>query len=99
MSNIFTSNKIVPIPEPNSNSTLISQSKVTKIILEGLGWIGSIFVLCPYVITFERDIDFILNTVGATGLLIVCIKSKQYQSIVINTAWIIGGIYKYCASN
>jgi hypothetical protein len=30
--------------------------------------------------------------------LIVCIKSKQYQSIIINTAWIIGGIYKYYAS-
>jgi hypothetical protein len=99
MSNTSTSNKIVPIPEPNSNSTISSQGKVTKIILEGLGWVGSILVLCPYVVTFERNTDFILNTIGATGLLIVCIKSKQYQSIVINTAWIIGGIYKYYVNN
>jgi hypothetical protein len=72
-----------------------SENKFTKFILEGIGWIGSILVLCPYIIHFEITTDFILNTVGATGLLIVCIKSKQFQSIVINTAWIIGGIYKY----
>jgi hypothetical protein len=76
-------------------STITSENKFTKFILEGIGWIGSILVLCPYIIHFEITTDFILNTVGATGLLIVCIKSKQFQSIVINTAWIIGGIYKY----
>ena len=64
-------------------------------ILEGVGWIGSILVLIPYVITLNKTTDFILNTVGASGLLIVCATSKQYQSIVINAAWIIGGIYKY----
>ena len=99
MFNNNTSNKIIPIQEPIPVSTVRSENKLTKFILEGLGWTGSILVLCPYVMTFERNIDFILNTLGATGLLIVCIKSKQYQSIVINTAWIIGGIYKYCASN
>jgi hypothetical protein len=99
MSNEYASNKIIPIQEPIPVSTVTCQHKLTKFILEGLGWTGSILVLCPYVTTFERDIDFILNTLGATGLLIVCITSKQYQSIVINTAWIIGGIYKYYANN
>jgi hypothetical protein len=99
MSNDHSSNKIIPIQEPIPVSTVRTENKLTKFILDGLGWTGSILVLCPYVITFERDIDFILNTIGATGLLIVCIKSKQYQSIVINTAWIIGGIYKYYANN
>lgn len=98
-------NKIVPIqetepiPESIPASTVCCQHNLTKFILEGIGWTGSILVLCPYVMSLERDLDFILNTLGATGLLIVCITSKQYQSIVINTAWIIGGIYKYYANN
>ena len=99
MSEAYASNKIVPISEPiPDHNTVTSQNKCTTIILEGIGWVGSILVLCPYVVTFEKTIDFVLNTLGATGLLIVCIKSKQYQSIIINTAWIIGGIYKYYAS-
>ena len=95
MSNITPSNKIVPSvesrPEPSEN-------KLTKFILEGVGWAGSILVLCPYIVDFEKTLDFALNTLGATGLLIVCIKSKQWQSIVINSAWIIGGIYTYYAN-
>jgi hypothetical protein len=86
------------IPESIPVSTVCCEHKLTTFILEGLGWTGSILVLCPYVMTLERDLDFILNTLGATGLLIVCITSKQYQSIVINSAWIIGGIYKYYAN-
>ncbi len=64
-------------------------------ISEGLGWVGSILVLIPYVSPFSKTIDFILNTLGASGLFVVCVASKQYQSIVINAAWIVGGIYKY----
>ena len=96
-------NKIIPVQEPEpiqesiQVSTVCSEHKLTSFILEGIGWAGSILVLCPYVMSLERDLDFILNTLGATGLLIVCITSKQYQSIVINSAWIIGGIYKYYA--
>jgi hypothetical protein len=99
------SNKIIPVQESEPIresipvSTVSSENKLTKFILEGVGWAGSILVLCPYVMSLERDLDIILNTLGATGLLIVCITSKQYQSIVINTAWIIGGIYKYYANN
>ena len=100
MSEAYASNKIVPISDPiPDHNTVTSQNKCTTFILEGIGWAGSILVLCPYVVTFEKTIDFVLNTLGATGLLIVCIKSKQYQSIIINTAWIIGGIYKYYANN
>jgi CBS-domain-containing membrane protein len=100
MSEAYASNKIVPISDPiPDHNTVTSRNKCTTIILEGIGWAGSILVLCPYVVTFEKTIDFVLNTLGATGLLIVCIKSKQYQSIIINTAWIIGGIYKYYANS
>ena len=69
--------------------------KCKMYITEGVGWIGSILVLIPYVFPFSKTNDFILNTMGASGLLVVCVSSKQYQSIVINAAWIVGGIYKY----
>lgn len=64
-------------------------------IIDGIGCIGSISVLIPYVVILDKTTDFILNTVGATGLFIVCFASKQYQSVIIKAAWIIGGIYKY----
>ena len=69
--------------------------KYKMYILEGVGWVGSILVLIPYVVNISKTNDFILNTMGASGLLVVCVASKQYQSIVINAAWIVGGIYKY----
>ena len=77
MSDIYTSNKIVPISEHIPISKITSENKFTKFILEGIGWTGSILVLCPYVIYFEIT----------TGLLIVCIKSKQVQSIVLDNWW------------
>ena len=70
-------------------------TKYKLYIIEGIGWIGSISVLIPYVVILDKTTDFILNTVGASGLFIVCFASKQYQSVIINAAWIIGGIYKY----
>ncbi len=103
MSEAYASNQVVPTPTPtptpshDSSVTVSTQNRCTKLILEGFGWAGSILVLCPYVFTFEKTTDFVLNTLGATGLLVVCITSKQYQSIIINTAWIIGGFYKYFA--
>lgn len=71
--------------------------KSIKYISEGVGWIGSILVLIPYVAPLNKTTDFILNTLGASGLFIVCLTSKQHQSVIINAAWIIGGIYKYYA--
>jgi hypothetical protein len=90
-----TSSTMTTTTTINSNS----KNKLIKIFMETIGWAGSLLVLFPYVITFDKTVDFILNTTGATGLLIVCITSRQYQSIVINAAWIIGGIYKYFTYN
>jgi hypothetical protein len=78
--------------DDNADNNVI---KYKMYILEGVGWIGSILVLIPYVVHFSKTNDFVLNTTGASGLFIVCVTSKQYQSIVINAAWIVGGIYKY----
>ena len=101
----FKSNKIVPltdnyvveIPANTASATTEppSENRMVTYLLEGIGWSGSILVLIPYIVAFEKSVDFALNTAGASGLLIICIKTRQFQSIVINAAWVIGGIYKY----
>ena len=73
----------------------LSKTKCKRYISEGIGWIGSVLVLIPYVTPLDKTVDFVLNTLGASGLFIVCLTSKQHQSVIINAAWIIGGIYKY----
>ena len=83
----------VKVNESNNNI----RDKSIKYISEGVGWIGSVLVLIPYVTPLNKTTDFILNTLGASGLFIVCLTSKQHQSVIINAAWIIGGIYKYYA--
>ena len=80
--------------ETNESNNNICHSSI-KYISEGVGWIGSVLVLIPYVAPLNKTTDFILNTLGASGLFIVCLTSKQHQSVIINAAWIIGGIYKY----
>jgi len=77
----------------NNNNTSANTNKMY--LIEGIGWIGSVAVLIPYVFPFTKTVDFVMNTLGASGLFVVCIASKQYQSVVINAAWIVGGIYKY----
>jgi hypothetical protein len=80
----------------NANANTNDNNAKYKVYLsEGVGWIGSVLVLIPYVVPLTKTIDFVLNTLGASGLFIVCVTSKQYQSVVINAAWIVGGIYKY----
>jgi hypothetical protein len=94
----LTDNYVVEIPANAAGATgaaIPSENKLITYLLEGIGWSGSILVLIPYVVAFEKSVDFALNTAGASGLLIICIKTRQFQSIVINAAWIIGGIYKY----
>lgn len=86
------------IIEQNSIPVQHDANRYTKYklyIIDGIGWIGSISVLIPYIMILDKTTDFLLNTIGASGLFIVCFASKQYQSVIINAAWIIGGIYKY----
>ena len=75
-------------PEPREN-------KYQKYIIEGLAWTGSILILTAYVSSLERTTDFLFNTLGAAGVIGVCIKKRAFQPIVLNAAWIIGGCYKY----
>ena len=79
----------------NNIDNVENNNKYKKYVSECIGWIGSVLVLIPYVVTLDKTTDFALNTAGASGLFIVCLTSKQYQSVVINAAWVIGGFYKY----
>jgi len=81
--------------QDNDSTDTLSRSKCKLCLSEGIGWIGSILVLIPYVTPLDKTVDFVLNTLGASGLFIVCLTSKQYQSVIINAAWVIGGFYKY----
>jgi hypothetical protein len=81
--------------ESNVSTDTLSRTKCTLYLSEGVGWIGSVLVLIPYVIPVDKTVDFVLNTLGASGLFIVCLTSRQYQSVIINAAWVIGGFYKY----
>jgi hypothetical protein len=80
---------------PSQSDSNVSSSKCKLYLSEGIGWIGSVLVLIPYVIPLDKTVDFLLNTLGASGLFIVCLTSRQYQSVIINAAWVIGGFYKY----
>lgn len=91
----LTNNQVIEIPEFSNALAMPDENKPRALVLEFIGWVGSILVLIPYIVSFEKSIDFALNTAGACGLLIICIKTRQAQSIVINSAWIVGGIYKY----
>jgi hypothetical protein len=99
---IISNENSIPIENLTTDNTDTSNNNVTytykMYISEGVGWVGSVLVLIPYVVPFNKTTDFVLNTLGASGLFIVCVTSKQYQSIVINAAWIVGGIYKYIFS-
>lgn len=91
----LTNDQVIEIPDISNASTMPDENKNRALVLEFIGWTGSVLVLIPYIVAFEKSIDFALNTAGASGLLIICIKTRQAQSIVINSAWIVGGIYKY----
>jgi len=63
--------------------------------IEGFAWIGSGLILAAYIYPLDLETDFMFNFIGAASLLGVCLKKKAYQPMVLNTAWIIGGFYKY----
>ena len=74
-------------------------NKYKQYIFDSVGWTGSILVLIAYVFSLERTTDFLFNTLGASGVLAVCVEKRVFQPIVLNVAWIIIGCYKYFFTN
>ena len=48
--------------ESNVSPDTLSSSKCKLYLSEGVGWIGSVLVLIPYVIPLDKKVDFVLNT-------------------------------------
>ncbi len=86
---------IVPNDSLVGRESPLEETKYKKYIIEGIAWGGSALILTAYVSSLERTTDFLFNTLGAAGVLGVCIKKRAFQPIVLNAAWIIGGCYKY----
>lgn len=87
------------IIEPNDSlldrESPLAETKYKKYIIEGVAWFGSALILTAYIGSLERTTYLLFNTLGAAGVLGVCIKKQAIQPIVLNTAWIIGSCYKY----
>lgn len=86
---------IVPNDSLADRESPLEETKYKKYIIEGIAWAGSALILTAYVSSLERTTDFLFNTLGAAGVLGVCIKKRAFQPIVLNAAWILGGCYKY----
>ena len=72
-----------------------NKEKCKDITLELIGWGGSVLIVTAYVMDLDILNDFLLNTIGSASLVGVCYRKKAYQPLVINTAWVISGLYKY----
>ena len=86
------------IDPSNSIPNRPSEHKCKTIIIEGVAWFGSGLVLTAYIFPLNNELDLVFNVIGAASLLGVCIKKKAFQPTLLNTAWIIGGLYKYFSS-
>jgi hypothetical protein len=86
---------IAPNDSLSAKESPLAETKYKKYIIEGVAWFGSGLILTAYISSLERTTDFLFNTLGAAGVLGVCIKKRAFQPIVLNAAWIIGGCYKY----
>ena len=45
--------------ESNVSTDTLSRTKCTLYLSEGVGWIGSVLVLIPYVIPVDKTVDFV----------------------------------------
>ena len=63
---LTNNDRVVEIPEISNAS---AKNQTIALVLEFIGWAGSVLVLIPYIVVFEKSIDFALNTAGASGLV------------------------------
>ena len=69
-----------------------NKERCNDLILELIGWGGSVLIVTAYVVNLNNLNDFIFNTIGSASLVGVCYRKKAYQPLVINTAWVISGL-------
>ncbi len=68
-----------------------------KLKVEILGWIGSVFVLIPYMIPerLNQITDVSMNTVGSSLIICTCAPKKAWQPVILNFLWIGATLYNF----
>lgn len=66
--------------------------------IEGIGWIGVLCLLGAYGLVTLGIIDTgwiyqLLNIVGALGLGVIAIYTKNYQSLTVQIVWVLVGVH------
>ncbi|MDJ1500364.1 CBU_0592 family membrane protein [Xanthocytophaga agilis] len=70
----------------------------TDIVVETVGWIGSVLVVTAYFLNMSGKIDAQstlykwLNIIGSAGLIILTLYHKAIPSAVVNIIWTVIGI-------
>ena len=78
-----------------STNTVDTVDKKTNYLCEAIGWSGSVLVLAAYLIPMNPQLYVALNCVGATGIAAICFTKRAYQSVIVNSIWVVGGIIRY----
>ncbi|MGA0555584.1 CBU_0592 family membrane protein [Larkinella sp. VNQ87] len=70
--------------------------------IELAGWLGVFFYLLAYLLLTLRLVRadrlpfHLLNVLGAIGLIINSMHTHDHQSIVVNVAWLLIGLWAIC---
>lgn len=76
----------------------MKKSNLKRVIIEIFGWYGAVAIVFAYVlVSFSvlepTSITFqLLNVSGSLGIIIVSLSKKVFQSVTLNTIWLVVGI-------
>jgi hypothetical protein len=77
------------------NNTFVKETDYKMYIFESIGWVGSGMTLVAYTMALSKESILVLNCLGCSGIVMICLYKKTYQPVILNSAWIIGSIYNY----
>jgi len=70
------------------------KNKTLNLSIDIFGWIGAVLVVIAYALSSfsmlqpSSIIYQLMNLVGATGILIVSVKNRNYQTVLTNAVWL-----------
>ena len=79
----------------STNEIIVNISDNFTKFFEICAWIGSIMILLDYIIGFKPLYALLINAIGPIPIVLVCIKKRAFQPMLLNICWIIGGIIKF----
>ena len=72
---------------------------MASLIIEGLGWIGTVFILAAYFLLTKKNkfngskLYHSLNLIGGIGIVVEAISNGAYPPAVLNIVWSMIAIY------